>query len=161
MMVATYFPNYYLGVHAFPIPYSSSPDFLIFSILSIYVSSWRYICCSHFKIDIDFVNLDFFLFVLRPSCIMGKVRKFEKRKTWQSSSSVFTKDCKCSFQSVFSEISGVSFIRLHKVTPKDYNKNSLKWLIRNGYLSEHNKCFCNAPWNMPKINYMKVVEQWM
>ena len=75
---------------------------------------------------------------------MGKVKKIEKRKTWQSSSSLFTKECKRSFHSVFSEVSGVSFIRLHKVTSKDYNKNSLKWLIENGYLNERNKYFCNG-----------------
>ena len=83
------------------------------------------------------------LFVLRPSRIMGKVKKIEKRKTRLSSSSLFIKECKCSFHTVFSEVSGVSFIRLHKVTSKDYNKNSLKWLIKNGYLSERNKHFCN------------------
>ena len=74
---------------------------------------------------------------------MGKVKKIEKRKTRQSSSSLFTKECKCSFHTVFSEVSGVSFIRLHKVTSKDYNKNSLKWLVKNGYLRERNKYFCN------------------
>ena len=80
MMVATYFPNYYLGVHAFPIPYSSSPDFLIFSILSIYVSSWRYICCSHFKIDIDFVNLDFFCLFLGPHALWERLGNLKKEK---------------------------------------------------------------------------------
>ena len=75
---------------------------------------------------------------------MGKVKKIEKGKTRQLSSSLFTKECKCSFHGVFSEVSGVSFIPLHKVTSKDYNKNSLKWLIKNGYLSERNKYFCNG-----------------
>ena len=41
-------------------------------------------------------------------------------------------------------MSRVSFIRLQKVTSKDYNKNSLKWLIKNDYLSECNKYFCNG-----------------
>ena len=75
---------------------------------------------------------------------MGKIKKFKKRKTRQSSSSLFTKECKCSFHSVFSEVSGVSFIGLHKVRSKDYKKSYLKWLIKNGYLSEHSKYFCNG-----------------
>ena len=58
--------------------------------------------------------------------------------------SLFTKQCKCSFHSVYSEVSGVSFIRLHKVTSKDCNKNFLMWLIENGYLSGCNKYFCKG-----------------
>ena len=67
---------------------------------------------------------------------MGNVNKFEKKPIWQSSSSLFTKGWEFSVHSIFSEVSGVSFILLHKVTSKGYNKNSLMWLIKNGSLSE-------------------------
>ena len=57
---------------------------------------------------------------------------------------LFTKQWNFSFLSTFSEVSEVSFIRLHKVTSKDCNKNSLMWLIKNGYLRRRNKYFCKG-----------------
>ena len=125
MIVTAYFPNYCLGASVFPVPGTSSPDCLVFSI-----QSWWYICCSHFKIVVDIFSLYLFIyFVLRPSRNMGKVKKFEKRKTRQSSSSIFTNECKCSLQCSWN---------LLKVTSKDYHKNSLMQLTKIGY-RKHNK----------------------
>ena len=54
----------------------------------------------------------------------------KERKTRQSSSNLLKKECKCSFHSAFSEVSGAPSTSLHKVTSKDYNKNFLMWLIK-------------------------------
>ena len=35
-------------------------------------------------------------------------------------------------------------MRLHKVTTTDLSKYVLKWLIKNGYLGERYKYFCNG-----------------